>query len=134
MQIDIFNLIVLAIFYALAFYIGYQFILRSLKLFKIESVSNSKVINYIIATFVIGLFFDLTINPLIINFLNSISNRLVLVLTGSIASSLITFLINFPLFKHYFLLSGKTLWQFTLYISFVYLILLLVINGILAPA
>lgn len=131
MQIDIFNLVWFAVIYFVAYYIGYQFILRSLKLFKIESIPNNKVRNYLIATFIIGLFFDATINPPIILFLGSISNKFALIFLGSIISSSITFLINFPFFKYYFLLSGKVLWRFTLYISLVYLVLLLVRNGLL---
>lgn len=131
MEINFFNIVWSAVSYYLVYKIGYYIIETGLKRFEIENVPELKRKIYVIVTLVISLIADFTINPIIISLFLVIINKILLLLVESIVFSLFSFLISFILFKYYFLLSGKKLWQLASYIAIINLIFILIINGLL---
>jgi len=115
----VFLFILPLIIFPLWFIALYFLILLGFRILKIERAPKSKIIVYIITIFLLGLFLSYVVSPA----LRDISNKIVLYLTNF----LIYFGIVFLLLKHYFLLSGKKLWQFLLYLIFLNLIFSIVV-------
>ena len=91
------------------FLVCYYLILTGFKILKIKGIPKSKVAVYILVMFLFNLF----LNSVILTALKDISdNKLIL----HFVNLLVSFLIVFLLLKYYFLLSGKKLWQFLLYL------------------
>jgi len=115
----VFLFILPLIIFPLWFIALYFLILLGFRILKIERAPKSKIIVYIITIFLLGLFLSYVVSPA----LRDISNKIVLYLTNF----LIYFGIVFLLLQHYFLLSGKKLWQFLLYLIFLNLIFSIVV-------
>lgn len=121
---SIFELFLFPFFLPFVIYIGwflvfYFLILASFKILKIEGIPRYKITTYIFAMFIFGLFFS----PIISAILKDIPNKFLLYFVNI----LISFSFTILFLKYYFLLSGKKLWQF-----FLYLILLnLIFSGII---
>ena len=96
------------VIYGIAFLVFYFLILTGFKILKIEGVPKSKIIVYIFSIFLLSFFLNSAI-PIVIK---DVSNRFILYF----ANFLIPFLVVFLLLKYYFVLSGKKLWQFLLYL------------------
>lgn len=113
------------LFPVVLFFILYFAIFAGFKILHIEDVPRQKVSIYIFIAFLYSLF----LGPAIITtvYEHIIENKFVVVFLNSIFSFLITFLI----IKYYFLLSGKKLWQFLLYLIAINLISSLIINSLL---
>jgi len=90
------------------FLIFYFLILLGFRILKIKGIPRSKITVYVFVMFLLGLF----LNSAVLAVFESVSNRIILYFT----SVLISFLVVFLLLKYYFLLSGKKLWQFLLYL------------------
>ena len=111
----------LPIFFTLGLIFTYYYlILTGFKILKIKEVPKHKVAVYVSIMFLLGLF----LNPAISVVFRNVSYKPVLYFT----SVSVSFLIVFLLLKYYFLLSGKRLWQFLLYLIVVRAALFLVIN------
>ncbi len=115
----VFLFILPLIIFPLWFIALYFLILFGFKILKIERAPKSKIVIYIITTTLLGLLLSYVVSPA----LRYISNNIVPYLTNF----LIYFGIVFLLLKYYFLLSGKKLWQFLLYL----IILNLILSGII---
>jgi len=102
----------------------YYLILTGFKILKIKEVPKHKVVVYVSIMFLLGLF----LNPAISVVFRNVSYKPVLYFT----SVSVSFLIVFLLLKYYFLLSGKRLWQFLLYLIVVRAALFLVINFVVS--
>ena len=109
-------LVILPMVWFIAFYF---LILLGFKILKIERAPKSKIIIYIFTMFLLGLFLNYAIPTIF----KDITSRFVLYSIHF----LISFGIVFLLLKYYFLLSGKKLWQFLLYLIVLNLILSMVI-------
>ena len=101
------------------FLVFYFLILLGFKVLKIEGIPRSKIVPYIFVMFLSASF----LQPAIIKIFENILNKPGLYLINTLISLGITFL----LLKYYFLLSGKKLWQFLLYL----IVLSLVFSGII---
>lgn len=104
----VFLFILPLIIFPLWFIALYFLILLGFKILKIERAPKSKIIIYIITMLLLGLFLSYVVLPA----LRDILNKIALYLTNF----LIYFGVVFLLLKYYFLLSGKKLWQFLLYL------------------
>ena len=102
------------------FLIFYFIILLGFKFLKIEGIPKFKIVPYIFIMFLSGSFLQPAITKIFENILNKPSLYLV--------NTFISLGIIFLLLKYYFLLSGKKLWQFLLYL----IVLSLVFSGIIA--
>ena len=100
--------------YIVWFFVFYFLILAGFKILKIEGIPRSKITVYIFAIFFLSLFLNSGIPAV----LKDVSNSFILYF----ANLLISFLVVFLLLKYYFLLSGKKLWQFLLYLVILSLI------------
>ena len=98
------------------FLISYFLILLGLKILKIEGVTRSKIVVYIFVMFLVGFF----LQPVVNKFLAGAVNAPILYLINS----LISFGIALVILKYYFLLFGKKLWFFFLYLIIINLIFL----------
>lgn len=116
------SLFVPFLFPVILFLILYFVILAGFKILHIKSVPRQKISIYIFIVFLYSLFLSPTITTTIYEHI--IKNKFVVVSLNSVFSFLITFLI----IKYYFLLSGKKLWQFFLYLIVAGLILSFTIN------
>lgn len=96
----------------------YFLILLGFRVLKIEGIPRFKIAIYIFVMFLFASF----LQPVIIKIFENILNKPSLYLINTLISLGITFL----LLKYYFLLSGKKLWQFLLYL----IVLSLVFSGI----
>lgn len=96
------------------FVLSYFLIFFGFKVLKIEGIPKSKIIVYIIAMFLIGAVLDYIMPVVLKPIIGS------LVLYSSYIVFAINFLISFIIvilfLKYYFLLAGKKLWQFLLYL------------------
>lgn len=101
-------------------FVYYHLILTGFKILKIEEVPRSKVTIYVSIMFLLSLFLNSTISII----LRNVSYKPIFYFT----SVSVSFLIVFLLLKYYFLLSGKKLWQFLLYLIVVSITLSLVIK------
>lgn len=88
----------------------YVFILIGFKILKIKEIQKFKVIVFLFVIFLISLFLS---SVALIIFKDIASKFTVHLIYNSIL-----FLATFLLLKHYFLLSGKKLWQLFLYLIF----------------
>ncbi|MFC1663889.1 hypothetical protein ACFL0A_02085 [Patescibacteria group bacterium] len=105
----IFNLGLLVLFPIFIFFvISYFLISLGLKILKIEGISRSKIVVYIFMMFLLGSFLQPAVNKFLGNAVNMPTLYLI--------NTLISFGIALLLLKYYFLLFGKKLWQFLLYL------------------
>ena len=114
MSLNITSYLWLLLISLFAFYAYYLFVLFGLKIFKIENVSKKKVAVYLLSILIrviifiyAGKFVDFTNN--FIHF----------------GIYLINFAIDIVLFRYYFLLTGKKLWQLFLYFVSISLVLVI---------
>jgi len=113
------------LFPVILFFILYFVILTGFRILHIKDVPRQKISIYIFIVFLYSLFLSPAIATTV--YKHIIENKFVVVSLNSIFSFLITFLI----IKYYFLLSGKKLWQFFLYLIIVGLIFSSAINLLL---
>ena len=88
----------------------YVFILIGFKILKIKEIQKFKVIVFLFVIFFISLF----LSSITLAIFRDIAGKF----TIHLIYNSILFLVIFLLLKHYFLLSGKKLWQFFLYLIF----------------
>ncbi len=98
------------------FLINYFIIVLGLKILKIKEIPKSKIILYVFIMFIVGFILQLATNNII--FLKNLDTVLIYLI-----NSLISFGITLVVIKYYFLLSGKKLWIFFLYLIAVNLLL-----------
>jgi len=110
-----FNVILPFLVFAVWIIATYLIILFGFKLFKIDTVPPSKIIIFIVVLFVVGSF----LNNIIGGVLELPDNRLLHFLRSSIISLALVYI----LLRYYFLLLGKKLWQFLVYLVVVNVIL-----------
>lgn len=109
------------IFIFIWFLVAYFLIRLGFKILKIEEIpSRSKIFVFLFVTFLLSLFVTPTINKIFENVLNkpSLTFLNILIYLG----------ITFSFLRYSFLLSGKKLWQFLLYL----IVLNLIFSGIIA--
>ncbi|MCK5123012.1 MAG: ATP-dependent metallopeptidase FtsH/Yme1/Tma family protein [Candidatus Pacebacteria bacterium] len=110
------------LFPVILFFILYSIILVGFKILYIESVPRQKISIFIFIMFFYSLFLSPTIATVVYN--NLTESRSIVLFLNSIFSLLLIFLV----LKYYFLLSGKRLQQFFLYLIAINLILSFTIN------
>ena len=121
----IFESLSLSLFPVILFFVLYFVILAGFKILHIKNVPRQKISIYIFIVFLYSLFLSPAITTTV--YRHIIENRFVVFFLNSIFFYLATFLI----FRYYFLLFGKKLWQFFLYFIIVGLIFSFTINLLL---
>lgn len=112
------------LFPILLFSILYFIVLVGFRILHIENIPKQKISVYVFITFIYSLFLSPATATIVYKYITK--NEFAVNFIDYIFSFLITFLI----IKYYFLLSGKKLWQFLLYLVVIGLIFSLVVNSI----
>src|SRR3989344_2784934 len=102
----------------------YIILLAGIKLFKIEPITQAKLLIFVIAYVLFGLFVGQAVTLVILpTQLLENSPRLLIVTLNEIISILVTLAVGYILIAYYLKLSGKQVWQLLIFLEVVSFIL-----------